>query len=253
MTSFGKTTVFGLHKPHFGQYGFTLVELMIAMTIGLVIILGATKVFLSIKMSYDQVQEFGNQQSALSFSVDMLARDIRRASFVSLGGLERNDSSRLYLMFEDVSGGNSKYCKGKIVEYFLKKSPGDDAEDFSLYMNSSRALRKNNEGVNCGSNGKRKTEINSDVLLGGIAANGFEVMAQPRQGYWKVRITLLNTMPGRNIENKDIVFGVMNRAAAFGKGLVDKNLSGFDAETGEKVYGRECYNGSQYKSGWCSI
>ncbi|WP_043531603.1 PilW family protein [Litchfieldella xinjiangensis] len=59
--------------------GFTLIELMIALVIGLIIILGASQLFVVSHASYQRVEMLAARQEALRFLVDSLSLDIRSA------------------------------------------------------------------------------------------------------------------------------------------------------------------------------
>lgn len=59
--------------------GFSLVELMVAMVIGLIIILGAGQLFLTVFQTNRQVEALSEKQAAVNFAVETLLRDIRRA------------------------------------------------------------------------------------------------------------------------------------------------------------------------------
>jgi len=61
--------------------GFSLVELMVAMVIGLVIILGAGQLFLTVFQTNRQVELLSEKQAAVNFAVEGLLRDIRRADW----------------------------------------------------------------------------------------------------------------------------------------------------------------------------
>ncbi|WP_445003562.1 PilW family protein [Halomonas mongoliensis] len=60
--------------------GFSLVELMVAMVIGLIIILGAGQLFLTVFQTNRQVEALSEKQAAVNFAVETLLRDIRRAN-----------------------------------------------------------------------------------------------------------------------------------------------------------------------------
>ncbi|WP_246009072.1 PilW family protein [Vreelandella nanhaiensis] len=60
------------------QAGFTLVELMVAMVIGSVIILGAGQLLLTTFTTFERVDALSRQQEALIFAAQTLTRDIRR-------------------------------------------------------------------------------------------------------------------------------------------------------------------------------
>lgn len=63
------------------QYGFTIIELMTALTVGLLLTAGAAQIYLSSKQTF----RFGDNLSRLSeegqFALDLMARDIRLAGF----------------------------------------------------------------------------------------------------------------------------------------------------------------------------
>lgn len=63
------------------QKGLSLVELMIAMTLGLVLLLGVTKVFLSSKNVYSSQQALSRVQETGRMAIDFMARDIRMAGY----------------------------------------------------------------------------------------------------------------------------------------------------------------------------
>ncbi|WP_444676732.1 PilW family protein [Halomonas sp. E19] len=62
------------------QAGFTLVELMVALVIGLIIILGAGQLFLMGFQTFRDIEELSKKQAALTFVTETLIRDVRRAN-----------------------------------------------------------------------------------------------------------------------------------------------------------------------------
>lgn len=75
--------VFMLHSRR--RNGFTLIELMIAMLLGLIVIAGVTSVFLAGQQSYRTNQALGEVQDASRLSFEIMARDIRDAGFTGCG------------------------------------------------------------------------------------------------------------------------------------------------------------------------
>lgn len=71
------------------QDGFTLIELMIAMLLGLIVIAGVTSVFLAGQQSYRTNQALGEVQDASRLSFEIMARDIRDAGFTGCGDTGR--------------------------------------------------------------------------------------------------------------------------------------------------------------------
>ena len=65
------------------QAGVSLVELMVALTIGAVIILGAGGLYLSALTTFQQVDALSRRQETLIFVAETLIRDIRNAHTIS--------------------------------------------------------------------------------------------------------------------------------------------------------------------------
>jgi type IV pilus assembly protein PilW len=63
------------------QHGFTMVELMVAATLGLLILSGAISMLVSNKRIYTEQDEMGRLQENARFAIDLLVRDIRMAGY----------------------------------------------------------------------------------------------------------------------------------------------------------------------------
>lgn len=63
------------------QSGLSLIELMISITLGLLLVLGATQVFLSSKNTYSYNEEIGWMQENARFAMDQFKRDVRMAGY----------------------------------------------------------------------------------------------------------------------------------------------------------------------------
>jgi len=66
---------------HLRQQGLTLVELMIAMVIGLILIAGVIQIFLSSQQAYRTQESMSRIQESGRFALEILARDIRQSGF----------------------------------------------------------------------------------------------------------------------------------------------------------------------------
>jgi len=66
---------------HPRQQGLTLVELMIAMVIGLILIAGVIQIFLSSQQAYRTQESMSRIQESGRFALEILARDIRQSGF----------------------------------------------------------------------------------------------------------------------------------------------------------------------------
>lgn len=75
-----------VHKRRYAQAGVSLVELMIAITLGLVAVGAAMAIYLANRKSYSLVEGVARMQENTRFAVDMLGRDIHEAGGVVCGG-----------------------------------------------------------------------------------------------------------------------------------------------------------------------
>jgi type IV pilus assembly protein PilW len=64
------------------QSGFSLVEILIALTLGLVLIGGLLQIFLNSKQTYRINDELSRLQENARFAIDLLTRDIREAGYL---------------------------------------------------------------------------------------------------------------------------------------------------------------------------
>ncbi|MCG5513285.1 PilW family protein [Ectothiorhodospira shaposhnikovii] len=72
------TMGFPAHRSH----GLSLVELMVALLIGLILLVGVVNVFLGNQVSYRESQRLSQLQESIGYAVDFIARDVRGASGV---------------------------------------------------------------------------------------------------------------------------------------------------------------------------
>ncbi|MFG6667648.1 PilW family protein [Halomonas sp. HNIBRBA4712] len=63
------------------QTGFTLIELMVAMVIGVLVILGATQLFVASQQNYRTTTALANMQDTGRFALETLSRELRQADF----------------------------------------------------------------------------------------------------------------------------------------------------------------------------
>ncbi len=70
------------------QRAFSLVELMVAMTLGLLLIAGAVSLFLSVRQLQIEQERVATMKENLRFATDFMARDIRGAGLRADGTLD---------------------------------------------------------------------------------------------------------------------------------------------------------------------
>lgn len=79
--------------PH--QQGFSLVELMVAMTIGFVVVAAVGYVYLSSRQSFRLADSMSRMQENARLAIETLARDVRMAGYVGCINLQ-NSSTNVY-------------------------------------------------------------------------------------------------------------------------------------------------------------
>lgn len=96
------------------QKGFTMIELMIAVTLGLLLTAAVLHTFINMKRTYEFTEAFSRVQENGRFAIEFLARDIRNAAFWGcnsdgLGSVQNhlNDGgSESYTYDADIEGTN---------------------------------------------------------------------------------------------------------------------------------------------------
>ncbi|MEQ5803217.1 hypothetical protein NFH66_14215 [Halomonas sp. H10-9-1] len=96
---------------------------MVAMLIGLVIILGAGQLFLTVFTTRERVETLGEKQAALNFAVESLVRDMRRADGFEITEKDGNDALKITL---PNSRGECKVGEVPIKTYWVEKGELDD-------------------------------------------------------------------------------------------------------------------------------
>ncbi|WP_081945714.1 PilW family protein [Halomonas salina] len=227
--------------------GFSLVELMVAMVIGLVIILGAGQLFLTVFQTQRQVEALGEKQAAVNFAVETLIRDIRRAAQDTI---EWNDTDREFKLTVRNRGDVVSGC-----------SPGDEVD--KTYRLSGSELQVRND---CGGGGDFQSVVSG--LDAGGPNNGFNInldASDVGKGIWMVQIDLIATDFSGDADS--LSFYAVNRTSAVENSGVDDtdSDSGDEAEesdpdgdgyddNGNQLYADECYNGGgKFKPRWCGM
>lgn len=72
------------------QQGFSLIELMVAMTIGLVVLAAVGYVYLSSRQSFRLADSMSRMQENARLAIETMARDVRMAGYVGCGNLQNS-------------------------------------------------------------------------------------------------------------------------------------------------------------------
>ncbi|WP_445158516.1 PilW family protein [Halomonas sp. E14] len=173
------------------QTGFTLIELMVALVIGLIIILGAGQLFLMGFQSFRQIELLSNKQAALTFATEILIRDVRRANYIDFVDNE--------LIIKFPNNGDMQSCNSAVERtYRLSESAVSVFEGWSLNM------KQKCEGST--------VEPNFEPLVAGFSQNGFgydDDKTDKENGVWLIRFDLLASLDGSQADT--FYFWAVNR------------------------------------------
>ena len=101
---------------HSRQQGFTLVEIMLAITLSLILMAGVVQVYLSSKTSFNVQNQLSKLQQNQRISVDFLQRDIRQAGFTPLGDPAISVNSRISVV-NDENGAEEGNADSITIRY----------------------------------------------------------------------------------------------------------------------------------------
>lgn len=80
-------------KMRLNQKGFSIVELMVALLLGLFLVSGVTGMYISSKQTYRMTDNLSRLQESLRFSLDFISHDIRMASYLPCRSTTNNTNA----------------------------------------------------------------------------------------------------------------------------------------------------------------
>lgn len=110
------------------EQGFSLVELMVALVIGLVVLLGASQLYLTLRQNLNRAEALGDRQDTLLFASSTLLRDIRAAKDIAVE--EAGDPPRPTLTLTLDGARRGDFCADAsggdlVLQYFLAVGEGE--------------------------------------------------------------------------------------------------------------------------------
>ncbi|WFM70965.1 prepilin-type N-terminal cleavage/methylation domain-containing protein [Halomonas sp. CKK8] len=179
--------------------GFSLVELMVAMVIGLIIILGAGQLFLTAFQTNRQVETLSEKQAAVNFAVEVLMRDIRRADWSSVAPESSVSSPVDTLTLTVPNRGDTASCStGSDVDkvYSVGSKTVDGEPHYYLQLDQA-----------CSGDDLPGAQ----ELVGGLSPDGFEVTPE---GDYGMLVTLKLVSTDSSGAAEGLTFFAVNRTAA---------------------------------------
>lgn len=184
-----------LTNSRFAQ-GFSLIELMVALVIGLLIMLGATQLFITGKQTFSQAEKLGKRQETLRYLVDVISQDIRMADPLSEALVATEGEINLYY---ELTRTNDPYCAGA----------GSSNLARLRYYQENSSLKVE---VFCGD---VSTSVSNESIVSGIEEASFNLSIDPiENSNFKVYVDVIFSLGPIDGVPDDVVFRVTNRASA---------------------------------------
>ena len=160
-----------------GQSGFTMVELLISMAIGLVIITTLTSTFVTQRQAYDVQQQITTAVQTARAAMDMMSREIR------LAGYDPTDSDGFYGITYDPDQLRIQADVAENDDGTVGDGDTDDANEDIIYKFSGSAVTRNT-----GSGDQPFAENAQDFSFEYLDANGAATVVSSE--IRRVKITL---------------------------------------------------------------
>lgn len=80
-------------QAHRRQLGVTLIELLVALALGLAVLVGLSAVYVAAKQAFRFQETSGRLQEDATFALEIIARDLRMAGFAGCRGVEEDSAS----------------------------------------------------------------------------------------------------------------------------------------------------------------
>jgi len=146
------------------QKGVGLVELMIALVLGLLVVFAATSFFVEGKANFVKLQDLSKRQEAVRFLSDVMSVDVRTSSEIEKE-VDGDGVEKMVLSFSGarVDSGGDPYCSGvdvREVKYWK------DSDSQSVMVSAD-----------CGSG-----HIPPEELVRGVSSLSFSVSPSPLEG-----------------------------------------------------------------------
>ena len=137
------------------ERGFTLVELLIAMTIGLIILAALSSTFLIQRKTYDVQEQIVEMVQTARAVMDMMSREIRMAGYDSTGAMQKSDptgakfvgipyDANKLQIYADLNGNEDtndsheyiKYTMDSDYPFEIRRDTGGGRQEFALNIQS---------------------------------------------------------------------------------------------------------------------
>jgi len=111
--------------------GYTLLELMIAMALGLILMGGAIQILISNQKTFSMTDSIGNTEEGGRFSMAFLTEDIRMTGYSSYAQGHRPPPFHIYDAAE-VAAGNEAYCTSPTAAWCTKEGGGTVSDQIAV-------------------------------------------------------------------------------------------------------------------------
>ncbi len=154
------------------QNGMTLIEIMVAMTIGLFLLAGVMQIFLGSQQSYRLQENLSRMQENGRFAMDFLTRDIRMAGSMGCVNINNNDVKSRLTPFNSLNSNAifNEFTKGISNDIF----PSNDSYDLNTNKLTLKSMLPTDIFIKAPGpltqkevkdSQKNELEVNSNVIL----------------------------------------------------------------------------------------
>ena len=143
-------------KPYLqSQKGFSLVELMIAMVLGLLLLVGVVNIFLGSNQTYRLQEAMFQMQEAGRFSISIMTRDVRDAGFQNVLPINVTRTTNIEAVrgYQIADAGRPASVVTSVSSeiFYINTHDGDLAGDIAYYIatdvSGSPALFRNGDAI----------------------------------------------------------------------------------------------------------
>lgn len=124
-----------------GQRGLSIIELMIALTLGLVLMAGVVQVFLANKVSQRMEQSISRVQENGRVALDLITQDLRSVAYIGCAApikVDKSTKAEITVSAKDVSVTGSNFARDSLRGY-SRKSDSEWKPALPSYLSSGTA------------------------------------------------------------------------------------------------------------------
>lgn len=150
------------------QRGVSLIELMVALTIGLILIAGASQIYVKSHATYETNDSIARLQETARYAMNVVETDVRMANFWGLSKDPSDISGRANQIGDPratvASGDPVNYCGTNFAADLATNLQGDNNGTLPANQGGTGFLSKSRDATNCAPQPNNKAVTTADTL-----------------------------------------------------------------------------------------